>query len=479
MIDHVVLEYFKEISAVPRGSRNNQQISDYLVQFAKEHNLSCTRDESLNVIITKEASEGYEGCPTILLQGHMDMVCEKYPDYSHDFTSEGLVLKEDGDFIFAEGTTLGGDDGISMAYALAILSDDSIIHPRLEVVITTDEEIGLLGAAALDVSGLKASYMINLDSEKEEELLVSCAGGLTGICSLPLQYEKLEARKLTITVKGLQGGHSGSEIHKNRINASLLLGRMLYDLRKQDFRIISLQGGVADNAIPREACVELAAEEEAVYSIINEVKFLAEKYKNECRGNEPDLTVVTNQGEDREYLVFTEESAGRVMEFLMNAPNGIQTMSPNIQGLVESSLNLGIMRTSQEDIRFCYSVRSTFRSYKAYMSDKLELLTKRLLGNYAFEGDYPGWEYKKNSRLRTIYAEAYKEITGREPKIEAIHAGLECGIFAEKIKDLDIISIGPDMYDIHTTEERLSMSSAVRVYEVLLQVLKDFCTSMK
>lgn len=474
-----IFYYFEEISNIPRGSGNNKQISDYLVNFAKEHNLSYIQDEALNVIITKEASAGYESCPTMILQGHMDMVCEKRADIEHDFMTQGLELMVEGDYIFANGTTLGGDNGIAVASALAILDDDSLVHPRLEVIITTDEEIGLLGAAALDTSSLQGKYMINLDSEEEEVVITSCAGGLTAHCTLPISYKKAEGKKLTVTIKGLLGGHSGAEIDKNRVNADILAGRLLLDLKKFDFELISVSGGGKDNAIPREAQIEFVVEEEQIYNFINEIKFLSEKYKTEYRTNEPDLTFVTAQGEKKEYNVFDEESKKKVVLFLVSTPNGIQTMSANIEGLVESSLNLGVLKVTEAGLEAGYSVRSSIRSYKWFLSDKLEQLVTFLGGSYDYAGEYPGWEYKKSSKLRDIYAAAYKEVTGLDIKIEAIHAGLECGIIAEKMNDLDIIAIGPNMKDIHTSEERLSISSTKRVYDVVVAALKNFCEATR
>lgn len=478
-MEHVVFKYFEEISAIPRGSGNCQAISDYLVDFAKKHGLSYSQDEALNVIIKKPASVGYESCPAIILQGHMDMVCEKTEQSKHNFLEDGLELITEDDVLSAKGTTLGGDDGIAMAYALAILADDTILHPALEVIITTDEEIGLLGATALDASSLKGSYMINLDSEEEDVLIVSCAGGLRSDCRIPLTYEKVEGKGLTITVKGLLGGHSGAEIDKNRINANVLLARLLYDLRKFSFRVSLMKGGLMDNAIPREAVAQIVTTEEEAYKLINEIKYLNEKYRNECRTNEPDLTITATQGEQKIYSVMTEQSYENVQFFLLMAPNGIQAMSSNISGLVESSLNLGIFITDESTARMSYSVRSALSSYKNFISDRLELLTKTLGGDYATSGDYPGWEYKKDSKLRSIYANAYKNIVGNEIKVEAIHAGLECGILAEKLGEVDIIAIGPNMKDIHTTEEQLSISSTIRVYDVILETLKDFCNMTK
>lgn len=390
-----IFYYFEEISKIPRGSKNCQAISDYLVGFAKEHGLSYRQDEAKNVIIKKPATAGYESCPALILQGHMDMVCEKSSGSAHDFLKDGLELYVEEDYLAAKDTTLGGDDGAAVAYALAILADDTLVHPALEVVITTDEEIGLLGAAALDTSDLEGRYMINMDNEEEEVLLVSCAGGMTAHCVIPVEMEKKTGKKITVTIKGLLGGHSGSEIDKNRVNADILLGRLLYDLRKLPYEIISVQGGQKQNAIPREAQAQLLVQEDAVYNVVNEIKFLAEKYKKECYTNEPDLTILTVQGEEREYTCLDEESKQRLLCMLMDTPNGIQVMSPDIKGLVESSLNLGELYLEDGAYNFVYGVRSSQTSYKFYMSDKLKALAEQLKGSFYYDSEYPGWEYKR------------------------------------------------------------------------------------
>ncbi|MDK2808442.1 MAG: dipeptidase [Clostridiales bacterium] len=471
-MEHIVFQYFEEISAIPRGSRNCQEISDYLVSFAKDRNLFYIQDDAKNVIIKKPGSAGFEDAPAVILQGHMDMICEKIEGSTHDFLKDGLTLEIKDDYLSAKDTTLGGDDGIAIAYALAILADDTLVHPPLEVVITTDEEIGLLGATALDASSLEAAYMINIDSEDEDIILASCAGGLRADCRLPLTYEKQEGRRLTITVKGLLGGHSGGDIDKGRLNANLLLARLMFDLGTFSFSVSEMKGGLMDNAIPREAVAHIVTSEEEAYKIINEVKFLNEKYRSECRTNEPDLTITISQGEEKTYSVMTKESYQKLLFFLLEAPNGILTMSPDIEGLVESSLNLGIFTTNETEARMAYAVRSSLSSYKAFIRNKLEYFITYLGGTFSTSGEYPGWEFKKDSKLRTIYAEAYQKVTGNEIRVEAIHAGLECGILSEKIGNLDIISVGPQMHDIHTTEERLSISSTLRVYETLLWTLR-------
>lgn len=471
--DKKVFYYFEKISGIPRGSKYNTQISNYLVSFAEEHQLKYKQDEYENVTIWKAASEGYENCETVMIQGHMDMVCEKESNIKHDFTTEPLDLIVKDDFVYANGTTLGGDDGVAIAYALAILDDDTLSHPPLEVVITTDEEIGMDGAFGLDTSGLKAKYMLNIDSEEEGILLSGCAGGMTSTCILTKANElKAEGTKLNIKISGLQGGHSGAEIHKNRTNANRLLGRVLGTLEgsKIEYFIIQMNGGLKDNAIPREAEMELVTKQE------EQVKNLVEKFaaiiKRELRTSEPDVTITVEVKEAGSYEVWEKELEKKVYMMLTYAPNGIQTMSAEIDGLVESSLNLGIFKTEKEKVTFSFSVRSSVASYKKYLSEQLENLIVFLGGIYEKKGEYPGWEYNPNSKLRDMMCKVYKEQYGEEIKVEAIHAGLECGIIAEKMPELDIVSLGPDIFDIHTPKEKLSISSAKRVYEYIVTVLE-------
>lgn len=468
-----VFYYFEEISNIPRGSKYNTKISNYLVSFAREHNLSYKQDAYENVIIWKEASKGYEHCETVMIQGHMDMVCEKESHIEHDFTTEPLDLIVEEDFVYANGTTLGGDDGIAIAYALAILDDDTLAHPPLEVVITTDEEIGMDGAFGLDTSELKAKYMLNIDSEEEGILLSSCAGGMTSTCMLPkLDIVTKEGTKMNVKILGLQGGHSGAEIHKNRTNANRLLGRLLGTLEKNqiEYSVIQMNGGLKDNAIPREAEIELVTKD------VEKVKEVIEKFeiviKKELRASEPNVVVTIKEEETGSYEVWKKELEKKVYMMLTYAPNGIQTMSAEIEGLVESSLNLGIFKTEADNIIFSFSVRSSVSSYKQYLSEQLENLIVFLGGVYEKKGEYPGWEYNPDSKLRGVMCEVYREQYGTEVKVEAIHAGLECGIIAEKMPGIDIVSFGPDIFDIHTPKEKLSISSAKRVYEYIVKVLE-------
>ena len=468
-----VFHYFEEITKIPHGSGNTREISDYLVSFAKEHGLRYIQDESNNVILFKPAAKGYENAPTVMLQGHMDMVCEKEPGSSHDFTRDALKLQVEGDYISAQGTTLGGDDGIAVAYGLALLEDDTLEHPALEVVITVDEEIGLLGATALDASPLQAKCLINLDSEEEGYLWAGCAGGMTAVSELPVRYQEETNEKWKVTVSGLAGGHSGAEIDKNRANATLLLARFLKEAKEQGaYAISELNGGLKDNAIPRTANALILAGKEEGNAIAAYAKVFTEALKKEYTGSDEGICVtVEAQGIGTE-PVLHPVSQEKVLFFLLQYPNGIQKMCGFMDGLVETSCNLGITNLTPKALVGSASVRSSVGSAKKALADKIAYLTEFLGGDFQIEGDYPSWEYKQDSALRPLMVEVFQEMYHREPEVKVIHAGLECGLFYEKIPGLDCVSLGPDMQNIHTTEEKLSISSVERVWEYLLAVLK-------
>lgn len=468
-----VFHYFEEITKIPHSSGNTREISDYLVSFAKEHGLRYIQDESNNVILFKPAAKGYENAPTVMLQGHMDMVCEKEPGSSHDFTRDALKLQVEGDYISAQGTTLGGDDGIAVAYGLALLEDDTLEHPALEVVITVDEEIGLLGATALDASPLQAKCLINLDSEEEGYLWAGCAGGMTAVSELPVRYQEETNEKWKVTVSGLAGGHSGAEIDKNRANATLLLARFLKEAKEQGaYAISELNGGLKDNAIPRTANALILAGKEEGNAIAAYAKVFTENLKKEYTGSDEGICVtVEAQGIGTE-PVLHPVSQEKVLFFLLQYPNGIQKMCGFMDGLVETSCNLGITNLTPKALVGSASVRSSVGSAKKALADKIAYLTEFLGGDFQIEGDYPSWEYKQDSALRPLMVEVFREMYHREPEVKVIHAGLECGLFYEKIPGLDCVSLGPDMQNIHTTEEKLSISSVERVWEYLLAVLK-------
>ena len=464
-----VFRFFEELCAIPHGSSNTKAVSDWLMDFARERGLEAYQDGLNNVIIIKEATSGYESAEPVILQGHMDMVCEKAPGCAKDMEKEGLDLAVDGDAVYAEGTTLGGDDGIAVAMALAILDADDIPHPRLEAVFTVDEEIGMLGATALDVSMLRGRRMLNLDSEEEGVFTVGCAGGNLTQCTLPLTRAPYAGKALTVTVGGLRGGHSGAEIDKGLGNANMLMGRLLYAAsRKAELRLVEVNGGLKDNAIPRETVATLVTTDpEAVLAVCRE---LDAQLKNEYRTTDPNVFVTA--AESTASLPMDDDTTRRVLCFLTCAPNGIQAMSADMPGLVQTSLNLGILKTEKDAVIASFCVRSSIDGQKQMLVERLTCMTEALGGTVEVFGDYSGWEYRPDSPLRELLVEVFTQQYGHAPRIEAIHAGVECGIFSGKLPGLDCVSMGPDLTEIHTCREKLYISSVQRLWTMVLETLK-------
>ena len=466
-----VFAYFEKLCSIPHGSGNTKLISDYLVSFAAEHGLRYIQDELNNVIIFADGTCGYEDHEPVIIQGHMDMVCEKDEDCPIDLQTQGLDVTHDGQFVFAKGTTLGGDDGIAVAYALALLDDPSIPHPPLEVVITVDEETGMFGAAGIDLSMLRGRKLLNIDSEDEGIFTVSCAGGGRGTIRLPLERRAVYGPCVRLTVEGLQGGHSGVEIHKNRANANKVMGIFLERVQKlMPLCITKLQGGAKDNAIPRSCQVTLVA----LGMYIERINEIAEALQREIREqyDEPEAIV---RGDDVDALggnALTTECTAKVIALLNAAPNGVQAWSKDIEGLVQTSLNLGIAEL-EEELRLTFAVRSSVNKEKRELLDRLKELALFYDGSYSEVGEYPAWEYKPESVLRDTMVRVYTELFGKAPEVVAIHAGLECGLLSEKLPDLDCVSLGPQMHDIHTSRERLDIASTERTWKFLLEVLKQ------
>lgn len=471
-----VFHYFEDLCAIPHGSGNTKGVSDYCMQFAKDHGLEARQDDAWNVVIVKEASKGYEDAPAVILQGHLDMVCEKEADNPIDFEKDGLDLRVEGDLLSANGTTLGGDDGIAVAMALAVLDDDTLKHPRLECVFTTDEETGLLGANAMDMSRLSGKRLINIDSELEGIFTVSCAGGMRSRCILPAAYEETEGMCYEIAVEGLLGGHSGMEIQKEHGNSNILMGRLLCALFEEvDFRLAALEGGLMDNAIPRRTEAWIYVRETDEERLKEALAKQDAVYKREYASSDPGVTVSYKTAGKKTGRVLTRGSASKLLYLLHMVPNGVIRNSMEIPGLVQTSLNLGTLKLMEEEAHAVFSVRSSVETEKEELGSRLRHCVEFLGGSYEETGSYPGWEYKRNSVLRDTMVRVYEKLYGKEPRVEAIHAGLECGIFSGKIEGLDCVSIGPDMYDIHTPKERISIPSVKRVYEFVLEVLKELC----
>ena len=474
MLEHLqperVFYYFEKMCGIPHGSGNTKQISDFCVDFAKEQGLEYYQDADNNVIIIKEASAGYEASEPVIIQGHLDMVCEKTADCTKDMAKEGLDIYIDGDEVRAKDTTLGGDDGIAVAMALAILEDKSLSHPRVEAVFTVDEEIGLLGAGSIDVSCLKGKTMINIDSEDEGIFTVSCAGGNTSLTRLPVVKKDYEGTAYTIEITGCKGGHSGVEINKGRSNPNVLMGRLLQDIQKgAEVQIISVEGGLKDNAIPVQSKATIVCDQEIV--VKGSVEHMQTVFSNEYSTTDPDIKIAVTK-EEVKATVMEQSSSDKVICLLTCMPNGIQKMSMDIEGLVQTSLNMGIVETNEDYIKVSFCVRSSVDSEREMLNRRIATLIKQLGGTLTIEGAYPGWEYKKDSKLRDRMIEVFKDQYGKEPKVEAIHAGLECGMFAGKIPGLDCVSFGPDLSQIHTVRESMNIPSVQRTYAFVLELLK-------
>ena len=469
-----VFGFFEEICNIPHISYHEKELSDYCVNFAKERGFYYEQDKLGNVIIIGEATPGYEDVEPVMIQGHLDMVGDKVPTCPIDMEKEPIQLMIDGDYLTADGTTLGGDDGIAVAYGLALLDAKDIPHPRLEVVLTVSEEVGLLGATDIDLSCCQAKRLINIDSEEEGVFTAGCAGGLRADCVIPAETEVKSGVICEIKTQGFLGGHSGIEINKGRANGNTMMGRFLMFLEdKVAFDIVSIMGGVKDNVIPKNVVAKLLVNEVDIDTIKNALSEFNQYIKIEFAVADPEIALVLEVQEEAEFKVLSACSKDKAITTLNLMPNGVQTMSMDLPDLVETSLNMGVIKIDEEQISLCFSVRSSLESAKEFTARKLKQLTESLGGTTSYRGEYPGWPYARDSKLRDLCVKVYKEQYGKEPKIEVIHAGLECGILSSKVEGLDCISIGPDMFDVHTPDEKISISSIARVWEFLKAVLAE------
>lgn len=486
-----VLHYFEQICRIPHPSYHCEAISNYLMDFAKAHGLEAYQDQFYNVIIIKEASAGKEELEPIMIQGHMDMVTVKDDGIRIDMQKEGLQLAVDGDYIYAKGTSLGGDDGIAVAYGLALLDDDTLSLPRIELVVTTEEEVGMEGATGIDLSVCRANRMLNLDSEDEGEFVVACAGGMRVHADmeagekLPLTENEL---LYCIEVGGLAGGHSGTEIIRHSANACKVIGSVLHGLWAMDcpFMMMDLEGGTKDNAIPIYAKALIAVSKERKDQIKANIDKLHEDFRKQYGATDPDGYVKCSEVEPadrndmqsclqntkKEILLFSKERTRQIIDFLCEVPNGVQSMCREMPELPQTSLNLGIMKGEADGIHFDFSLRSSVSAEKKELCDKVCEIIDKYEGTYELGGDYPAWEYKADSALREHLVRVYEKQYGKLPEVLSIHAGLECGILASKKPGLDCVSVGPDILDIHTTRERLSISSVQRVWKFLVEALE-------
>ena len=465
-----VFSYFEKLCTIPRGSGNTDGIASYLISFAKERGLESYRDAANNVIIRKPASAGYENADTIILQGHHDMVCEKNEGVDFDFLTDGIQIYVDGDDIRAKGTTLGGDNCIAVAMILAILSDDSLAHPPIEALITADEEIGMLGAFALDCTKLTGHKLINLDSEYEGVLMCSCAGGVNVRGKLPVSFKEATGTAVTVQIKGLTSGHSGVEIDKCRANANVLMGRLLAELSESTcYKLVALEGGARETAIaPIASCVILADDAAAV---VQKVLELGAVFAKEYATTEPNMVVDAAAGDTRTVSALTCADTKKVAKMLVALPDSVQEMSVDMPGLVQTSTNLGLMKLTDSDMTFSTTTRSSMTTQKEWIVRKVRTIVELAGGEVTVDGNYPGWAYNPHSVVKDTVLVCYKELFGKEATVDAVHAGIECGLFSDSIPNLDCVSIGPNMGDVHTPNEHLSIASTERTYRLLCAVL--------
>lgn len=465
-----VFKWFSALNQVPRCSGDEKGVSDFLVDFAKERNLEVYQDKAYNVIIKKPGTPGYENADSVILQGHMDMVCIKGKDSNHDFTRDPIELIIEGDTLRANNTTLGADNGIAVAYGLAILDSDNLKHPPIEILVTTSEETGMDGAMALTNEHLTGKILLNLDSEEEGIFLVSCAGGANMITTFKIQKEKKIGNGLEIKISGLKGGHSGMEIIKQRANAIKILGRILEEcISKDNIRLSKIHGGIKHNAIPSEAGATILTEnmDEMKKIIENLTKDLKEEYRVEDSGLNIDIQEVSIDE------VYSKELSDNLIDFIMMVPDGVQYMSKDIEGLVQTSLNNAIIEERDNNIEITTSVRSSSSSSLREILNVLSIIAKRTNGNAKESSAYPAWQYDENSKIREKCVNVYKELYNKNAEVSAIHAGLECGLLKEILPDTDMISFGPNLFDVHTEKEHLSISSVRRVWEFLIKLLEN------
>lgn len=469
-----VFFWFEALTRIPHGSGHTGAISAFCVDFATARGLRYRRDHANNVVIWKNATPGYEDHAPVIVQGHLDMVCDKVPGSRFNFQTDPLRLRVDGDYLYAEETTLGGDDGIAVAYALALLDSKAIPHPPLEVLLTTDEEIGMLGAAELDASDLQGRVLLNIDSEEEGIFTVSCAGGCTATIAVPFQAAPASGILLRLEVDGLTGGHSGTEIHKGRANACKLLGEALALLSAVvKLRLADLRGGSKDNAIARSAAALIVVPSAEVGRLDAVIEAMEQEFRERFAAVEPNLRLTCRESNEGVAEIWDEASTTRILRLLCEVPCGVQTMSRDIEGLVETSLNLGVMKPVGDVLRLTFCVRSSVNRDKDYLVATLRAMAEVYGGVFLQTGDYPAWEYRQDSPLRELMCQTFARLRGHAPQVMAIHAGLECGLLSGKLPGLDCVSFGPDLEEIHTTRERMSLSSVARTWEFLLELLRQ------
>ncbi|KIL74758.1 aminoacyl-histidine dipeptidase [Bacillus badius] len=478
LTQYSVFYYFLEVSNIPRCSGKEQKISNYLVDFARNHGLEVIQDQAMNVIIKKPATFGYEYAPTVIIHGNMDMVCEKNRKTIHDFEKDPLTLRIEGDMLYATDTTLGADSGVALAYALALLASERIPHPNLEVMITTEEKTTMNGARQIDPTLLNGSVLISIDAEEEGKFLVSSAGGVIGQYKIPILFEKpkKEMAAFQIGIGGLKGGHSGVCIDKGRGNANKLLGRVLRDFSAQfDYCIEEISGGTKVNAIPREAEATILVDTRSFEELESNIRKWNELLQIELKSSDPGVYVTCQRVEQKFTKMFSKETTEKVIAALTLMPNNVQSLSMDFPGLVESSSSLGVIITTNKTIIFESEIRSSVYSLQVEIVNQMRMLANVLNCEVAFHSEYPAWSYSPSSQIRHLCEKVYKEKYNKVAEVISTHAGIECGILVKKM-DVDAICIGPDIHNIHTPSEHISISSTLRTWEYLLSILKEMNT---
>ena len=466
-----VFYHFEEISKIPRESYHEKAISDYLVEFGKKLNLETYQDKYYNVVLRRKATPGYENAPGIVIQGHMDMVCEKESDSNHDFRKDPIDLIVDGNRLRANKTTLGGDNGIAIAMGMAILEDESIKCGTIELLATTSEEVDLNGALSLEPNILKGKMLINIDSEDEGVITVGSAGGVEIDILLPIERETLSDVNLyTLSLEKLQGGHSGVEINQKRGNSNKILVEVLHNLKAlTDYSLVEVFGGSKDNAIPRSGKVILASSKD-IKDIISKV---ADEVKAKYLSFEPEMVFALEATTTKKVSVLSSKSLDSYIKTIEELPTGVNTWMKEYPEIVESSDNLAIVKTLDENINIIVSLRSSDPEVLSELKDKIASILKENNASFEFSAGYPEWKFRAESKLREKALEVYKKLYNKDMKVEVIHAGLECGAISQNYPDIDFISVGPNLRDVHTPSEYLEIDSTERVYNYVVELINS------
>ena len=469
-----VFEIFEEISNVPRCTYHIEGITAHCIEFAEKLGLPVRKDEAGNVIITKPGTEGYESSEPVILQGHLDMVAEKLPESTHDFLSEGIELYVEDGFVRAKGTTLGGDNGIAVAMAMAVLESKTIAHPPIIAIFTADEEEGMSGAEGLDFSQIPSRKVLNMDSEAEGIITAGCAGGIQNDTVMTIARETVSGIKFTLSVSGLSGGHSGMTIHEQRGNAIIIITRMLTELRKAfGIKVVDITGGSKNNVIPSGCVATFVVEEEKIADIQKMVENLEKEIRYEFADEEAGMTFELTVDNVVEASAITDESVLPVLTYVMTCPNGVIAWNRKLKGVVETSVSIGIITTEGTEARMVHLIRSSVESEKELLYKQMTMLAEGLGGKSVRNSDYPAWQFAVQSELRDVASVAFEKCYGHAPEISVVHCGLECGIFTGHQPDLDCISFGPDILDVHSTNEHLDIASVERTWKFLVQILED------